>query len=118
MTGRDLSEKLPLHVKFSDQTLTWQEVTAVSMITVDELDTQNENEIVEQLCEHGHASEVIRRTVQILHASHEKADSSAIIMSKCTHLLKEERAALLELLLRCKHLFDGTLGMVLRHVQK
>jgi uncharacterized protein YqgV (UPF0045/DUF77 family) len=106
--GQDLSEQLPPDVKFSKQTPTWQEVT-VPMKTVDESDTQDVNEIVEQCHESGHMSEVTRQTVQILDASHEKANPSAIT-SKCTCLSKEERAALLKLPLCCRDLFDGTLG--------
>jgi hypothetical protein len=49
------------------------------------------------------------KTVQILDASYEKADSSDIV-SKCTCLSKEERAALLKSLLQYEDLFDGTLG--------
>ncbi len=45
--GRDLLEQLPLDIKFSDQTLTWQEVT-VPMKTINQLDNQNINEIVKQ----------------------------------------------------------------------
>jgi hypothetical protein len=109
MTGRDLSEQLPLDVKFSDQTLTWQEVT-IPMKTVDESDAQNTNEIVEQCHQTGHTNDVTRRTMQILDASYEKADLSDI-MSKCTCLSKEEeRTALLKLLLGHKDSFDGTLG--------
>jgi hypothetical protein len=97
-TGRDLSEQLPLDVKFSDQTLSWQEVT-IPMKRVDESDTPNANETVEQCYETGHMSKATRRTtMQILDASYEKADLSDI-MSKCTYLSKEERAALLKLLL-------------------
>jgi hypothetical protein len=106
--GRDLLERLPFDVKFSDQTLTWQEVT-IPMKTVDETDTQNINEIVEQCYETGHINDTTRRTMQILDASDEKADLSDII-SKCTYLSKEERTALLKLLLRYEDLFDGTLG--------
>jgi hypothetical protein len=106
--GRDLLEQLPSDIKFSDQTLTWQEVT-IPMKMVDELDTQNTNEIVEQCYETGHINDVTRRTMQILDASYEKADLSDII-SKCTYLSKEERTALLKLLLRYEGLFDGTLG--------
>jgi hypothetical protein len=105
--GRDLLEQLPLDIKFSDQTLT-QEVT-IPMKMVDELDTQNINEIVEHCYETGHINDVTRRTMQILDASYEKADLSDII-SKCTYLSKEERTALLKLLLQYEDLFDGTLG--------
>jgi hypothetical protein len=45
--GGDLSEQLPSDIKFSDQTPTWQEITA-PMKTVDESDTQNVNEILKQ----------------------------------------------------------------------
>jgi hypothetical protein len=96
--GRDLSEQLPLDIKFSDQTLPWQEVT-IPMKMVDELDTQNINEIVEPCYETGHINDVTRRTMQILDASYEKADLSDII-SKCTYLSKKVRTALLKLLLR------------------
>jgi hypothetical protein len=88
-TGRDLLEQLPSDIKFSDQTLTWQEVT-IPMKMVDELDAQNANEIVEQCYETGHMNDVTRRTVQILDASYEKADLSDI-MSKCTCLSKEKK---------------------------
>jgi hypothetical protein len=79
------------------------------MKIVDELDNQNINEIVEQCYETGHLNEVTRRTMEILDASYEKADLYDIT-SKCTYLSKEERAALLKLLLRYEDLFDGTLG--------
>jgi hypothetical protein len=106
--GRDLLEQLPLDVKFSDGTVTWQEVT-IPMKDVDESDNENINEIVEQCYETGHLGEVTRRTMEILDASYEKADLRAIAL-KSTCLSPEERSALLKLLLRCEDLFDGTLG--------
>jgi hypothetical protein len=96
--GRNLSEQLPPNVKFSDRTATWQEVT-VPVKSVDESDNQNVNEIVEQCCETGHLGEVTRRTMEILDASHQKANSHTMA-SKCTCLSKEERSALLKSLLR------------------
>jgi hypothetical protein len=46
--GCDLLEQIPLDIKFSDQTLSWQEVS-IPMNTVDELDKQNINEIMEHI---------------------------------------------------------------------
>jgi hypothetical protein len=106
--GRDLLEQLPLDVKFSDRTATWQE-NAIPMKNMDELDDKNINEIVEQCCETGHLGEVSRRTMEILDASYEKANLHTIA-SKCTCLSKEERSALLKLLLRYEDPFDGALG--------
>jgi hypothetical protein len=37
--GRDLLEQLPLDIKFSDQSLSWQEVT-IPMKTTDEFGTK------------------------------------------------------------------------------
>jgi hypothetical protein len=48
------------------------------------------------------------RTIEILDASCERADSPDIT-SKCTHLPREERAALLKSLLLHEDLFDGAL---------
>ena len=106
--GRDLLEQLPLDIKFSDKTMSWQGIT-IPMKLADELDSQNINEIVEQCYETGHLHDVTQRTMQILDASYEKADLQSIT-SKCTYLSKEERAALLKLLHRYEDLFDGTLG--------
>jgi hypothetical protein len=47
--------------------------------------------------------------MEILDARYEKADLSTIV-SKCTSLSKEERAALLKLLLCYEDLFNGMLG--------
>jgi hypothetical protein len=107
--GRDLLEQLPLDVKFSDRTMSWQEAT-IPMKKADELDNQNINEtVVEQCYETGHLHEVTQRTMEILDASYKKSDLRDI-KSKCTYLPKEERAALLKSLLRYEDLFDGTLG--------
>ena len=46
--------------------------------------------------------------MEILNAKYEKANLSTIV-SRCTYLKREERAALLKLLLRYEDLFDGTL---------
>jgi hypothetical protein len=75
----------------------------------DESDHQNVNETIEQCYETGHLHEATQRTMEILDASHEKADLRDVT-SKCTCLPKEERAALLKLLLRHEDLFDDTLG--------
>ena len=106
--GRDLLEQLPLDIKFSDHTLSWQEVT-IPMKNTDELTRQNINEIVELCYESVRLNEITRRTMEILDAKYEKADLSTIV-SKCTYLSKEERAALLKLLFQYEDLFDGTLG--------
>jgi hypothetical protein len=45
--GLDLLEQLPLDIKFSDRTLSWQEVT-IPMKTMEELNKQNIDEIVKQ----------------------------------------------------------------------
>jgi hypothetical protein len=97
--GRDLLEQLPPDVKFSDRTMSWQETT-IPMKKADELDHQNINETVEQCYETGHLHKVTQRTMQILDASYEKTDLRDVT-SKCTCLPKEERAALLKLLLHC-----------------
>jgi hypothetical protein len=93
----DLLEQLPIDIKFSDQTLSWQEVT-FPMKTIDELDQQNINKIVEQCYESVHLNELTRRTMEILDAKYEKADLNAIV-SKCTYLSTKERTVLLKLLL-------------------
>jgi hypothetical protein len=76
--GRDLLEQLPIDIKFSDQTLSQQEVT-IPMKTIDELDKQNINKIVEQCYESVHLNELTRRTMEILDGKYEKADLTAII---------------------------------------
>jgi hypothetical protein len=86
----------------------WQEAT-IPVKKADELDHQNVNETVEQCYETGHLHEVTQRTMELLDASYEKADLRDIT-SKWTYLPKEERAALLKLLLRHEDLFDGALG--------
>jgi hypothetical protein len=106
--GRDLLEQLPLDIKFSDRTMSWQEVT-IPMKKADELDYQNINETVKQCYETGHLHEVTQRTMEILDATYKKADLRDIT-SKCTYLPKEERAAQLKSLLRYEDLFDGALG--------
>jgi hypothetical protein len=106
--GRNLLEQLPSDVKFSDGTMSWQEAT-IPVKKADELDNQNINKIVKQRHETGHLHEATQRTVEILDASYEKADSRDVT-SKCTYLPKEERAALLKLLLRHEDSFDGALG--------
>jgi hypothetical protein len=55
------------------------------MKTIDELDKQNINEIVEQCYESVHLNELTRRTMEILNEKYEKADLNAIL-SKCTYL--------------------------------
>jgi predicted aspartyl protease len=50
--GRDLLEQLPLDIKFSDKTISWQEVT-IPMKLVDQLDNQNINEIVSNAMKQG-----------------------------------------------------------------
>ena len=92
--GRDLLEQLPLDIKFSDHTLLWQEVT-IPMKNTDELTKKNINEIVEQCYESVHLGKITQRTIEILDAKYEKVDLS-IIVSKCTYLTKEEKAALLK----------------------
>jgi hypothetical protein len=79
------------------------------MKTIDELDKQNINKIVEQCYESVHLNELTRRTMEIYDVKYEKADSNAIV-SKCTYLSTKERTASLKLLLRYEDLFDGTLG--------
>jgi hypothetical protein len=44
--GRDLLEQLPLDIKFSNKTLSWQEVS-IPIKPKEELNKQNINEIVE-----------------------------------------------------------------------
>jgi hypothetical protein len=101
-------EQLSIDIRFSDQTLSWQEVI-FPMKTVDELDQQNINEIVEQCYELVHLNDLTRRTMEILDVKYKKADLNAVV-SKCTHISIKERTALLKLLLRYEDLFDGTLG--------
>jgi hypothetical protein len=64
------------------------------MKTIDELDQQNINEIVEQCYASVHLNELTRRAMEILDAKYEKADLNAIV-SKCTYLSTKERTALL-----------------------
>jgi hypothetical protein len=65
--GRDLLEQLPLDVKFSDGTMTWQKVTVtVPVKIVDELDDKNIDEIVEQCYETRHLGKATRGTMEIL----------------------------------------------------
>jgi hypothetical protein len=106
--GRDLLEQLPLDIKFSDQTLSWQEVT-IPMKTSEELNKQNINKTVEQCYESVRLGEITQRTMEILDAKYEKADLFTVV-SKCTYLSQKERAALLKLLINYEDLFDGTLG--------
>jgi transposase InsO family protein len=106
--GRDLLEQLPLDIKFSDKTLTWQEVS-IPMKTTEELDKQNINEIVEQCYESTCLNKITQRAMEILDAKYEKADLQAIV-SNCNYLSRAERSALLKLLLKYEDLFDGTLG--------
>jgi hypothetical protein len=106
--GRDLLEQLPSDIKFSDRTMSWQEAT-IPMKKADELDDQNVNETVEQCCETGHLHEVTQRTMEILDASCKMSDLRDVT-SKCACLPKEERAALLKLLLHHEDSFDGALG--------
>jgi hypothetical protein len=113
--GRNRSEQLPSDVKFCDRTMSWQgAVPTIPVKKADEPDDQNVNESVKQRYETGHLHKATRRTMRILHASYKKADLRDVT-SKCTHLPKEERAALLKLLLRHEDLVDGALvtpGMV------
>jgi hypothetical protein len=106
--GRDLLEQLPLDIKFSDHTLSWQE-RSIPMKLMDELNSKNINTIVEECYESILTGEMTRRTMEILDAKYEKANLQ-LITSQCTYLPKEERTALLKLLLRYEDLFDGTLG--------
>ena len=106
--GRDILEQLPLDIKFSDRTLSWQD-RSVPMKTMDELDKQNINEIVEQCYQSVHLNEISRRTMEILDAKYEKANLSTVV-SACEYLNRQEKAALLRLLLRHEDLFDGSLG--------
>jgi hypothetical protein len=62
------------------------------MKTIDELDKQNINEIVEQCYESVHLNELTRRTMEILNEKYEKADLNAIL-SKCTYLSTKEGTA-------------------------
>jgi hypothetical protein len=55
--GQDLLEQLPLDIKSSDKTLSWQEVT-IAMKTMEELNKQNINEIVEQCYESVRLNEI------------------------------------------------------------
>jgi hypothetical protein len=80
----DLLEQLPLDIKFSDRTLSWQEVI-IPMKTMGELNKQNIDEIIEQCYESLHLGKITQRTIEILDAGYEKADLSTII-SKCTYL--------------------------------
>ena len=96
--GRDLLEQLPLDIKFSDKTLTWQEVS-IPMKTTEELDKQNINEIVEQCYESTCLNKITQRAMEILDAKYEKADLQAIV-SNCNYLSRAERSALLKLLLK------------------
>ena len=47
---------------------------------------------------------------RILDANYEKANLANIVKEQCNHLTKEEKNALLRLLLSYEDLFDGTLG--------
>jgi hypothetical protein len=51
-----------------------------------------------------------KRMVEILDAKYEKADLSARIREKCSHLKASEREKLLSVLFKFESLFDGTLG--------
>jgi hypothetical protein len=106
--GRDLLKQLPLDIKFSDHTLSWQE-RSIPMKLKDELDSKNINTIVKECYESILTGEMTHRTMESIDAKYEKANLQ-LITSRCTYLPKEERTALLKLLLRYEDLFDGTLG--------
>jgi hypothetical protein len=76
--GCDLLEQLPLDIKFSDHTMMWQEVTA-PMKTVDQLDSQNIDEIVEECYKSVHLGKITQRTMEILDTKYKKADSDTIV---------------------------------------
>jgi hypothetical protein len=77
IVGCNLLEQLPLDIKFSNHTLMWQEVT-VPMKTVDQLDSQNIDEIVEQCYESVHLGKITQGTMEILDAKYKKADLDTI----------------------------------------
>jgi hypothetical protein len=84
--GLDLLEQLPLDIKFSDRTLSWQEVT-IPMKTMEELNKQNIDEIVKQCYESVHLGEITQKTTDILDIGCDKFDLSTTVF-KCTYLSK------------------------------
>jgi hypothetical protein len=76
------------------------------MKTTEELNRQNSNEIIGQCYKSVRLNEITQQTMEILD---EKADLHTIV-SNCKYVSKEERSALLKLLLKYEDLLDGTLG--------
>ena len=62
------------------------------------------------ICEPQCTEEVPQHAICILDAKYEKADLQLVIDTNCPHLSLPDQNKLLDLLMKYKDLFDGTLG--------
>ena len=100
--GRDILEELGIDIKYSDNTITWDEAT----IPMKPIDATLKDE---HLMDSEAVEDATDRMKQILEAKYEKADLETII-NEYEHLTEIQKDGLKELLQRFEGLFDGTLG--------
>ena len=96
--GRDLLNALNMDIRFSDQTITWED----GMIPMKPTDcTKDDSFFIKD--------EMEDDLGRILNAKYEKADLEKVV-SDYDHLQRDEKEKLLCLLRDYESLFDGTLG--------
>ena len=101
--GRDILEELGIDIKFSNNTMEWDD----KVVPMKSIDAEVEDSF------HAEDSEAMQdatdRIKQILDAKYEPADLDEVVAS-CKHLDANKQKALRQLLDKHKTLFDGTLG--------
>ena len=110
--GTDTMEKLGVVLDFKDTCITIDEI-ALPMRSLKNIQTENSRYKIWQSTNYVEpvvTEEATRRVIEILDAKYEKADLPKIVETECTHLTRNQRVMLLQLLQEFEGLFDGTLG--------
>lgn len=101
--GRDLLRELGMVIDFSQQTVTWDDMS-VPMKPEDASQEQHFN-----ISDSKQVDEATMRIKDILDAKYEKADLDKVVAS-CTNLDNQQQQELKAILTKHEGLFDGTLG--------
>ena len=108
--GRRTMQDMGIILNFKQNVITWDGMD-VAMKNPNELaDKENLFATFLRATEPELVQESTDRANRILDANYEKANLASIVKEQCSHLTKEEKNALLRLLLSYEDLFDGTLG--------
>ena len=112
--GRDLLVKLGIDIRFTDQTIKWEDMLVPMKAFAPGKDHKSlsNKEIrasIAQIAEPISTREATERVVRILDSNYAKANLDEVAEA-ATNLTEAERSMLLDLLKEFEDLFDGTLG--------